>query len=560
MIQAMKQPLTGQREANPNVRAAWAVATAMLIAPVATIVHAAQDAATGPAAASPPPYAWFDPIIDMRALIVGGFVDAPDSAAMQRAVLEAMTHALKDPYTVFVPPDAEGLVRRQLAGSYVGIGVELDLADSRPVVVTALDDSPALAAGLLPGDVLVEVDGRSTEGVDSVELDQLLPGKPGTLVKLLVRRPDGTERTVEVARKQIETRSVKGITRDADDWQYMLDPQSRIGYMRISQFNDRTTEQLDAAVARMRGHGLSGLVLDLRGNGGGSLDTAVRVADRFLSSGAIVSLKGRDDRGQTWDATASPEDVEVPLVVLVDQGSASASEVVAGALQDHKRAKLIGTRTYGKGSVQEVRSLPDGAGMVKMTTARYYLPSGRTVARKPGDPRWGVDPDSGFHVPMSEAELVANMQARRARDAVEGATPVEQHWNDPEWIRQSARDPQLSAALVAMRGYLESGTWPVVGDLSGDVGAGNDELRVQLELRRRLVAELARTEQSISALRAAGAGVDDSQLARQAALIDGVVVVRDRDGREVSRLQIKDPAALERALREVGTPVEHRAP
>lgn len=511
--------------------------------------------APGPANASRPTsaYEWFDPLIDLRALIMGGFVEAPDAEAMQRAALEAMARALHDPYTAYVPPDSEGLLRRQLQGTYVGIGVELDLADERPVVVTALDESPALHAGLLPGDVILEVDGRTTEGVDAVGLEQLLPGNPGTMVRLLLRRPDGSERTVSVVRAHIESRSVKGLAREGDGWKFMLDPERRIGYLRIGQFNDRTVEQVDGAIARMRSHGLSGLVLDLRGNGGGSLEAAVQVADRFLRSGAILSLKGRSERGRTWDASLSEEDVDVPMVVLVNQGTASASEVLAGSLQDNARAKVIGTRTYGKGSVQEVRALPEGAGLLKMTTARYYLPSGRTVARTPGSTRWGVEPDSGFHVAMTETELRASVLARRSWEGADASGA--QRWADPAWIRTEAHDPQLAAAVQALQGYLGDGTWPVVGDLSGDVGASNDELRSQLELRRRLVADLARAERAISELRATGAGVDDARLAENAALIDGQLVVRDREGREVARWSIKDPEALTKALREIGTPV-----
>lgn len=531
--------------------------------------HAAS--ALGQATVAPPsasdtgvargtPYTWFDPLIDLRALIVGGFVDTPDADAMQRAALEAMTRALRDPYTVYVPPDSEGLIRRQISGSYVGIGVELDIVEDHPVVVTAMDDSPALAAGILPGDVILEVDGRSTEGVDVIGLEQLLPGAPGTTVTLLVRRPDGTERTVPVERAQIESRSVKGLAREGEAWRFMLDPEQHLGYVRITQFDERTAEQLDSAIARMRSHGLAGLVLDLRGNGGGSLDAAVAVADRFLRKGGIVSLKGRGERGRTWDATASDEDVDVPLVVLVNQGSASASEVLAGALQDNGRAKLVGTRSFGKGSVQEVRSLPDGAGMLKMTTARYFLPSGRTVARAPGVPRWGVEPDSGFHVPMSGAQLEANFKARRTWESAGSETPPPQQWDQPGWIRTQAHDPQLAAGLEALRGYIAGGLWPAVGDLSGDVGASNDELREQLEQRRRLLAELQRTEAAITQLRGQGAGVDDSVLAPQAELIDGELLVRDRNGREVARLRIKDPEALTRALRDVGSTGEGNPP
>lgn len=525
-------------------------------------------AASSAAARAGSPYAWFDPIIDLRALLMAGFVDPPDAEAMQQAALDAMARALRDPYTVYVPPTAEGQLRRQLSGSYVGIGVELDLNDNRPVVISTLDDSPAMDAGLLPGDVLLDVDGRSTEGVDALGLEQLLPGEAGTTVRLRVRRADGAERTLDVVRRQIESRSVKGLSREGDGWRYIMDGDRHVGYARIAQFTDRTAAELDAALANMRGHGLSGLILDLRGNGGGSLDAAVQVADRFLAQGGIVSLKGRGDRGRTWDATASPEDVQVPLVILVNQGTASASEVVAGALQDNNRAKIIGARSYGKGSVQEVRALPDGAGMLKMTTARYYLPSGRTVARTPGSSRWGVEPDSGFHVPMTEAQMLANGAARHTWEAAGGGTaggaaaaqPVAVQWADPAWIRTQASDPQLAAALEAMQGYVDRGEWPVVGDLSGTIGAVNDELRAQLDLRRRLLAELAKTERSITTLRSQGAGVDDPVLGADAVLIDGELVIRDRDGREVARVQIKDPDALRKAMREVGTPAKKAAP
>ncbi len=533
--------------------------------------------ASGPAEAPRPPaaagaparaqeadaaYRWFDPMIDLRALIVSSFVDQPDETAMQRAVLEAMARALRDPYTVYVPPSAEGRFRQQISGTYVGIGVELDLDEGRPVVITPMDDSPALEVGILPGDVILEVDGKSTEGIDTARLEELLPGAPGTSVTLRLRRPDGAERTVTVTRRQVETRSVKGIAREADGWRYTLDADRRIAYLRIAQFTERTLAEIDAALARMRSDGLSGVVLDLRGNGGGALDAAVGVADRFLGAGGIVSIRGRGDRGRTWDATAAEDDVLVPLVVLVNQGSASASEVVAGALKDNNRAKVIGTRSYGKGSVQEVRPLPDGAGTLKMTTARYFLPSGRSVSRLPGVARWGVEPDSGFHVPMTEEEQLANFLARRHWEAVAGAAaaPGTDAWYSPSWIRANAHDPQLAAAVEALDGFLDAGEWPVVGDLSGDVGADNDELRTSLEFRRRLLEELRKTDRAISLLRGGGAGVDDPLLADEAPLIDGDILLRDRDGRIVGRWIVKDPKALRRTLGDGATPAPEYTP
>ena len=533
------------------------------IAAIAALSCAAHAAAVAPQAAEPPApepparpaspddaYRWFDPIIDLRALVAGSFVDDPDTTAMQRAAMAAMVAALDDPYSTYLAPEEERWLRTQVSGTYVGIGVELDLRDGVPTVITAIDDSPAMEAGILPGDEILEVDGRPTEGIGAAGLEQLLPGQPGSVAKIRLRRPDGSERTVDVVRRTVETKSVKGILRDADGWRHVLDPDRRIAYVRIARFTERTLAELDAALAALRADGLSGLVLDLRGNGGGSLDAAVGTVDRFLSDGAIVSTRGRGTRGRTWDATPSRDDVVLPVVVLVNQGSASASEVVAGALRDHGRGKVIGTRTYGKGSVQEIVPLPDGAGTVKLTTARYYLPSGRTVSREPGSPKWGVEPDTGFHVAMSEADLVASNALRQARES--GAAPSAGaptvRWNDPASIRADARDPQLAAGLEAIQGYLDMIEWPVVGDLSGDVGAANDELRASLEHRRRLVEELRKTDAAISGLRATGAGVDDPQLAEDASLIDAEVELRDREGRVVGRWIVKDPKQVREGL------------
>ena len=522
--------------------------------PFATAILAAS-AAVAPSA--PPPadaYRWFDPIIDLRAIIAGAFVAEPDAGAMQRAAMAAMVDALGDPYSTYLGPDEERWLRTQVSGSYVGIGVELDVRDGFPVVVTAIDDSPALEAGILPGDQLVEVDGRTTEGIAFAELESLLPGQPGTSCRLRLRRPDGSEREVEVIRRVIETRSVKGIARGPEGWRYMLDGDRQVGYLRIASFTERTLGELDAALAEMEAEGLSGLVIDLRNNGGGSLDAAVGAVDRFLSKGAIVSTRGRGETGSTWDATADPRDVMVPLVVLVNRASASASEVMAGALRDHGRAKLVGERTYGKGSVQRIFPLPDGAGTVKLTTARYSLPSGRTVTREPGAAKWGVEPDTGFHVPMTEQDFVASNAARQARESgaagtvAAGGAVTAVDWASPESVRQGAHDPQLAAAVRLMQGYLDAIEWEPVGGLSGDVGAANDELRATLEHRRRLLAELRKADDAISALRAGGAGVDDPIVAPDADLIDGEVELRDRDGRIVGRWIIKDPATVRGTL------------
>jgi len=505
-------------------------------------------------------YRWLDPIIDLRALIVGSYVDPIDATAMQRAAMEAMTKALGDPYTVYIPPADESAFRRQLSGSYVGIGVELDLDDGRPIVITAIDGSPAMEAGILAGDTILSVDGKSTEGIGAATLESLLPGAPGTVAALVIRRADGNERTLNVPRRVVETPSVKGILRDADGWRFTIDSDRRVAYIRIAQFNDRTVAEVDAALARIRADGVSGIILDLRDNGGGSLTAAVGVVDRFISEGAIVSIRGRGDTGRTWDATSSPEDLRIPMVVLINQGSASASEVVAGALRDNGCAKIIGTRSYGKGSVQDVLQLPDGAGTVKITTARYYLPSGTSPHRAIGASRWGVEPDTGFRVPMTEEQSIARAAARQLREGGGAATSPAVMWNSSASISSVAHDPQLAGAVDAIQGYLDMVEWPVVGDLSGDIGAGSDELRSSIEYRRRLLDELQKTDRAISTLRSAGAGVDDPFLGNDASLIDGAVELRDRDGHVIGRWIVKDPSALRTGIGASAIPAPEYTP
>ncbi|MBM4098931.1 MAG: S41 family peptidase [Planctomycetes bacterium] len=510
------------------------------------------------------PYSWFDPLITLRALIVDRYVDGGDPASMQRAALDAMVRALGDPYSEYMPPEVERSFRDRLKGSYVGIGVELAPTDGRPVVITAHDDSPAMEAGIVPGDVVVAVDGRDTAGTTWTGLDSLLVGDEGSPVRLDLRGADGTPRSVAVTRRLIETPGVKGVARGEEGWQHVLDPDRRIAYVRIGAFNDGTLPELDAALARIRAGGVSGLVLDLRGNGGGSVPAGIGTADRFLQQGAIVSTRGRGGDGRTWDAAPSPDDVQVPLVVLVNEGSASATEFVAGALRDHGRAKLVGTRSFGKGSVQEVLPMPDGVGAVKLSVERYFLPSGDSVSRKPGATRWGVEPDTGFRVPMDASQQRAATVARQAREAPPGSPASARapavRWASPESVRKDACDPQLAAALEAMQGYLDAGEWPVVGAVSGDVGAGSDELRSTIEERRMLMERMQELNRRISGLRGAAAGVEDPLLGVDATLVDGELTLRDREGRVIGRWTAKDPAALLEAIRRSAVPAPEFTP
>jgi carboxyl-terminal processing protease len=243
-------------------------------------------------------------------------------------------------------------------------------------------------------------------------------------------------------------------------------------------------------------------VLDLRFNGGGTLTGAIEMADLFLDEGTVVSVKSRRGLERSWGADVDEDDFEIPMVVLVNGSSASASEIVAGALQENGRAKVLGQRTFGKGSVQEVRELPDDAGILKLTTAHYALPSGRSLHRTPEAEQWGVDPDPGFHVPMSDDQNRDLVVGRRAYEAIgnsNDANALEQ-WSDVEWLRTSLGDLQLAAAVEALRAKLSGGEWIAVGDDSSAVTVAADELRNQIEFRRRLVKELEAVEARIARL------------------------------------------------------------
>jgi carboxyl-terminal processing protease len=244
------------------------------------------------------------------------------------------------------------------------------------------------------------------------------------------------------------------------------------------------------------------LVLDLRFNGGGTLTGAIEMADLFLEDGTVVSVKSRRGLERSWSADDDADDYEIPMVVLVNGSSASASEIVAGALQENGRAKVLGQRTFGKGSVQEVRELPDDAGILKLTTAHYALPSGRSLHRTPEAEAWGVDPDPGFHVPMSDDQYRDLVVGRRAYEAIGNAADSEAsaQWSDVAWLRESLGDLQLAAAIETLRARLSGGEWLTVGDESSAITVAADELRNQIEFRRRLVRELEAVEARIARL------------------------------------------------------------
>ena len=341
---------------------------------------------------------------EVYARIKDEYVDEVDDHALMEKAIRGMVAAL-DPHSAYLDSSELEQVRVSTMGSYPGVGIEVAGAQGAVRVLKVIDGTPAQAAGLLAGDQLVGIDGTEV-GADLAGALARLRGPSGTLVRLSIRRstlPQTLE--FELRRAQVAVHSVSA---------QILEP--GYGYVRISTFSETTPEDLRKAVLRLKRDNqgsVKGLVLDLRNNPGGVLESGVAVADAFLDSGVIVTADGRT-REARFEMDATPGDLldGAPLVVLVNAGSASASEIVAGALKDHGRALLVGRRTYGKGSVQTVMPLAHG-GAVKLTTSRYFTPSGASIHGR------GLWPDITLEGPgAAPAELAAaDDSALAARDA-----------------------------------------------------------------------------------------------------------------------------------------------
>ncbi|MDB5352488.1 MAG: C-terminal processing peptidase [Planctomycetota bacterium] len=329
--------------------------------------------------------------------------------------------------------------QKEIGESYIGIGVSvvIDAETNRLKILAPLVGAPAYVAGAMAGDTVLEVDGQSTEGWSRDKAVEALQGRPGTSVKLTVLHP-GAEKTETLAiqRAVIEQPSVLGDLRKPDDsWDFLIDKDAKIGYIRLGGFHQDTPEDFKKALTELKAQGMKGLVIDLRNNPGGLLTAAVEMCDMFVESGRIVSTKGRNtkekvydaEKGGLYDAPDAKPSEGLPIAILVNQYSASAAEILSACLQDHHRAVVVGHRTYGKGSVQNIVPLDDGDSVLKLTVATYWRPSGKNIHRfknaKEKD-EWGVSPDPGYEVNLSDTELETWLYARRDRDLISSHNPV----------------------------------------------------------------------------------------------------------------------------------------
>lgn len=420
-------------------------------------------------------------VAEIQALIKSRYAKPADERALTESAISGMLKSLNDPYTEFMPPARLSEMHQALDGQLTGIGVQISLEEGRLTVLTALPDSPALEAGLRPGDTVLEVDGKTVEQLGLNPALIAIRGKAGTTVKLKLRRATGGEEEINVVRKSISPTSVQGIAiSPAGKWQYWLDEDKKVGYVQITEFNSRTAEAFRSTVGALHGAGLKGLILDLRQCPGGLLNVALDVAKSLLPQGVIVSIRGQSEPEQVYRATGEGTLPQFPLLVIVNEYTASAAEVLSAALRENGRAVLLGTRTYGKGSVQGIFPVGD-AGAIRMTTAYFYSPTGKVIDRQPEALTWGVDPNDGMFVPVSSERFEKWAKARKLRGVIDpsqaGKAPPRAY--TPESLDTDFADPQLAAAMRSMTAKIQDGEFV-------RVGRSEVELQSQFVVREKL--------------------------------------------------------------------------
>ncbi len=379
-----------------------------------------------------------------------------------------------DPFSSMIWPSDLEEFNKTTQGEFSGVGIQIQSdEDGSLKVVSPLEDTPAYKAGIKAGDIISHINGKNAKGITLNQAVRTITGPSGSSVMLTIKSSDGKVREYTIKRETIKVASVKGWQhRPGGGWDYFVDHEQKIGYLRMTNFTRDTARELDKAIDTMKDAGAKALILDLRYNPGGLLTAATDVADKFLHDGVIVSTRPDHETGnQPTVAVAKPDDgdTDLPLIVLVNQYSASASEIVSGALKDHQRALLVGERTFGKGSVQMLFPLADRSAYLKLTTSHYYLPSGRCIHREENSTEWGVDPD--VTIEMTPEQMRAAIDARQDLDVLRD-NPAPAHGDQPKLegkANESApgdkpqevastkkkdllsSDPQLSAAVLLLK-------------------------------------------------------------------------------------------------------------
>ena len=384
---------------------------------------------------------------DVLSLIQKDYVEETKSKDLVNGAIKGMLETL-DPHSSFMPPNMFKEMQEETKGRFEGLGIEITLREGVLTVVSPIEDTPAFKAGILAGDQILKIDGESTKNFTLMDSVKRLRGPRGTKVTITIMREGFTKpKEFTLVRDVIPVRSVR---------HELLE--KNYGYIRLSQFQEKTDGEFEKAVKALEEESkgsLKGLVLDLRNNPGGLLDQAVKISDRFIDSGLIVSVEGRkEDQKLKFYAHPDGNLARYPLIVLVNGGSASGAEIVAGAIQDHGRGILVGTQTFGKGSVQTIIPLKDGSGL-RLTTARYYTPNGRSIQAK------GIVPDIVVKPlkPEEEKEVVtpklpAEKDLERHLMDVEKGVPKEKEKPKKEEGKEKKPvDNQLERALELLKSW-----------------------------------------------------------------------------------------------------------
>ena len=384
---------------------------------------------------------------DVLSLIQKDYVEETKSKDLVNGAIKGMLETL-DPHSSFMPPNMFKEMQEETKGRFEGLGIEITLREGVLTVVSPIEDTPAFKAGILAGDQILKIDGESTKNFTLMDSVKRLRGPRGTKVTITIMREGLTKpKEFTLVRDVIPVRSVR---------HELLE--KNYGYIRLSQFQEKTDGEFEKAVKALEEESkgsLKGLVLDLRNNPGGLLDQAVKISDRFIDSGLIVSVEGRkEDQKLKFYAHPDGNLARYPLIVLVNGGSASGAEIVAGAIQDHGRGILVGTQTFGKGSVQTIIPLKDGSGL-RLTTARYYTPNGRSIQAKGIVPDIVVKPSK----PEEEKEVVTpKLPAekdleRHLMDVEKGAPKEKEKLKKEEGKEKKPVDNQLERALEFLKSW-----------------------------------------------------------------------------------------------------------
>ena len=377
------------------------------------------------------------------------YVEEPDDAKLVESAVNGMLAGL-DPHSSYMDAKSFRDMQVQTRGEFGGLGIEVTMEDGNIKVVTPIDDTPASKAGVLSGDIITELDGETVQGLTLAQAVEKMRGPVNSPLTITVSRKGVTEPLkIKIVRDVIKIRAARWREEGTD-----------VGYIRLTQFTEQTFDDMKKGIddikSKIPAEKLKGYVIDLRNNPGGLLDQAIAVSDAFLDRGEIVSTRGRKtDDIQRWTARAGDLVDGKPVIVLVNGGSASASEIVAGALQDHKRATILGTRSFGKGSVQTIIPL-NGNGALRLTTARYYTPSGRSIQAKGIEPEIEVLPNvpddlKGKDETKGEAGLRGHLQSQDNKEAGGSSAYVPPEAKD---------DVQLQSALQLLRGETKNAAFP----------------------------------------------------------------------------------------------------